>query len=187
MVRTPVDERVERLTVRPDRGRAEDAVRAAVEFGRGERRDRTALGGRSPGRLDVVDRERDVVDAVAVGADVLGDLAVRGERRGQHEPDPVLDHDVGRPVADLGLETAEGDRREAPQRPVVGGRLPRVADPELDVVDPLQRQEVARLGIGVAVDPRPSLVRRSARSGTGGRVGHRKSLLATVRDCGRPV
>ena len=123
--------------------------------------------------VDVVDRERDVVDAVAVGPDVLGDLAVRGQRRREHEADVVLDHDVAGPVADLGLETAEGDRREAPQRPVVGRRLAGVADPELDVVDALERQEVGRLGVGVRVDPGAGLVGGALRDG----LRHRGSPL----------
>ena len=96
-------------------------------------------------------------------ADVLGDLAVGRQRRGEHEPDVVLDHDVARPVADLRLEAAEGDRREAPQGAVVGGRLAGVADPELDVVDALERQEVGRLGVGVRVDPGAGLVGGAAR------------------------
>ena len=110
VVVAPVDERVEDLAVGPDRGRAQDAVLAAVELGRRPGRDRAAGRRLAPGRLDVVDRERDVVDAVAVRADVLGDLAVGRQRRREHEPDVVLDHDVARPVADLGLEAAEGDR-----------------------------------------------------------------------------
>ena len=92
------------LAVGVDRGPAQRPVLAAVELGRGERRDRAAGRRLAPGRLDVVDREGDVVDAVAVGADVLGDLAVGRQRRREHEPDVVLDHDVAGPVADLGLE-----------------------------------------------------------------------------------
>ena len=133
-----------------------------------------------PGRLDVVHREGDVVDAVAVRADVLGDLAVGGQRRREHEPDVVLDHDVARPVTDLGLEATEGDRREAPQRPVVGRRLAGVADPELDVVDALERQEVGRLVVGVLVDPGARLVGGSGRDG----LRHRGSPLLAA---GRPV
>ena len=107
-------------------------------------------------------------------ADVLGDLAVRGQRRGEHEADVVLDHDVAGPVADLRLEPAEGDRGEAPQRAVVGGRLAGVADPELDVVDALEGQEVGRLGVGVRVDPGAGLV-----GGTPGqRLGHGTSPLS---------
>ena len=109
-------------------------------------------------------------------ADVLGDLAVGGQRRGEHEPDVVLDHHVAGPVADLGLEAAERDRREAPQGAVVGGRLAGVADPELDVVDALERQEVGGLGVGVRVDPGARLVGGAARDG----LGHRSSPLLSA-------
>ena len=97
-----------------------------------------------------MDRERDVADAVAVRADVLGDLAVGGERRGEHDPDVVLLHHVARAVADARLEAGEGDRGEAPERAEVGRRLAGVADPELDVVDAVERQEVLGLGERVA-------------------------------------
>ena len=139
---------------------------AAVELGRGQGGDRAARRRLAPGRLDVVDREGDVVDAVAVRADVLGDLAVGRQRRGEHEPDVVLDHDVAGAVANLRLEPAERDRREAPQCPVVGGSLAGVADPELDVVDALERQEVFGLGVGVRVDPGAGLVGRATPIGS---------------------
>ena len=92
------------------------------------RRSRTAPARRPPRAVVVsrqadstsATRERDVMDAVAMRPDVLGDLAVRGQRRREHEADAVLDHDVARPVADLRLEAAEGDRGEAPQGAVVG-------------------------------------------------------------------
>ena len=144
VVVAPVDERVQRLAVGPDRSPAQDAVLATVELHGLQRRDRPAGRRLAPGRFDVGHGERDVVDAVAVRPDVLGDLAVRGQRRREHEPDPVLDHDVARPVADLRLEAAEGDRREPPQGAVVGGGLAGVADPELDVVDAVERQEIGR-------------------------------------------
>ena len=118
-------------------------------------------------------------------ADVLGDLAVGRQRRGEHEPDVVLDHDVARPVADLGLEAAERDRREAPQRAVVGRGLAGVADPELDVVDALERQEVGGLGVGVRVDPGAGLVGgaagdRSASSRVSPAVAGRRSASRTA-------
>ena len=181
VVVAPVDERVERLAVGPDRRPAEHR-RPRRRRARSARAPRPRRGRRlAPGRLDVGDRERDVVDAVAVRADVLGDLAVRGQRRGEHEPDVVLDHDVARPVADLRLEPAEGDRREAPQRAVVGRRLAGVADPELDVVDAVERQEVGRLGVGVRIDPGARLVGGPA----GQRLGHRASPLRAGRPRGR--
>ena len=70
----------------------------------------------------------------------------------------MLLHHVARAVADAGLEARERDRGEAPQRPEVGGRLAGVADPELDVVDAVERQEVLRLGEGVLVEVRAGLV-----------------------------
>jgi hypothetical protein len=179
-VRAAIHERVERLAVGPDRGPAQDAVLATVELGRFERGCRAAGRGLAPRRFDVVDREGDVVDPVAVLADVLGDLPVGRERRGEHEPDVVLDQDVAGAIADLRLESAERDRREAPQRPVVGAGLARVADPELDVVDALERQEVLGLGVRVAVDPGAGLVCGTLGEG----LGHRFDL--PVRAAVRP-
>ena len=101
--------------------------------------------------------------AVAVLVDVLGDLAVGRQRGGEDEADVVLLHHVRGAVADLGLQAGERGRREAPQRAVVVRRLARIADPELDVVDALQRQEVLGLGVGVLVDVRAGLVERALR------------------------
>ena len=115
-------------------------------------------GGLAPCRGYVGNRERDVADPVTVLAHVLGDLPVRSERCGQHDPDVVLLHDVAGPIADPGLEAAEGDRREAPQGTEVGGCLAGVADPELDVVDAVEGQEVLGLVERAAVDPRAGLV-----------------------------
>ena len=118
---------------------------------------------------DVVDGERDVMDAVAVLADVLRDLAVGRQRRRDHERDVVAPHHVAGPIPDAGLQAGERDRREAPQRAVVRRRLAGIADPELDVVDALERQEVLRLGVGVLVRAgrRPGWRRRA-----GNGVGH---------------
>ena len=104
--------------------------------------------------------------------DVLGDLAVGAQRAGDDDGDVVLAHHVADPVADAGLEARVGDRREAPQGAVVVGGLLGVADPELDVVDAVERQEVLRLRVGVLVDVGAGLVggalvavsRRSCRS-----------------------
>ena len=165
VVVAPVDERVQDLAVRPDRGLPERAVLAAIELGRDKRRDGAARGRLAPGQFDVADGEGDVVHPVAVFAHVLGDLAVGSQGRREHDPDVVLDHDVAGPVADLRLEPAERDRGEAPQGPVIGRRLARVADPELDVVDAVERQEVGGLGVGVRVDPGAGLVGRASRDG----------------------
>ncbi len=163
----PVDERVEGLAVGPDRGPAQDPVLAAVELGGLHRGLRATGRGLAPGRLDVGDGEGDVMYAVAMLADVLGDLAVRRERRGEHEADPVLDHHVAGPVADLRLEPAERHGREAPQRAVVVRCLAGVADPELDVVDAIDRQEVGGLRVRVGIDAGTRLVGGPARQGLG--------------------
>ena len=110
-------------------------------------------------------------------ADVLGDLSVRCQRRGQHDPDVVLLHDVAGAVPDARLQPRERDRREAPQRPEVRGSLARVADPELDVVDAVEREEVLRLGERVLVEMGARLVggRRASDprvGGVGRGVGH---------------
>ena len=109
------------------------------------------------------------MDAVAVAVDVLGDLPIGGEWRGEHQRDVVAPHDVRGAVADAGLQSRVGDGREAPERAVVGDRLASVADPELDVVDALERQEVLRLSEGILVDVGAGLVRGAA----GDRLGHR--------------
>ena len=160
MVVVAIDERVDDVAVGPHGRFAQDAVLAAVDLGRLEHGHGAARGRLAPGRLDVVHRERDVLHAVAVMVHVLGDLAVGRQWRGEHEPDVVLLDHVRGAVADLRLEAGERGRREAPQRAVVRGRLARVAHPELDVVDALERQEVLRLGVGVLVDLRAGLVER---------------------------
>ena len=169
VVVSPVDERVERLAIRPDRRLAQHTVLAAVDLGRLQRRDGTAGGRLAPRRPHVGDTERDVVDTIAVLADMLGDLALGGQGCREHEANVVLDHDVARPIADLRFEAAERHRGEAPQRPVVGRCLAGIAHPELDMIDAVERKEVAGLGVGVRIDPGAGLVGRASRE----RLGHR--------------
>ena len=56
-------------------------------------------------------------------------------------------------LLDLGLEPAERDRGEAPQRAVIRSGLAGVAHPELDVVDAVEWQEVGGLLVSSRVDP----------------------------------
>ena len=177
VVVAPVDERVADLAVRADRAPAQDAVLAAVELDGLDRRRRAAGRRLAPGRGGVVDAERDVLDAVAVLVDVLGDLAVRAQRAGHDERDVVLAHDVADAIADARLEARVGDRREAPQRAEVVRRLLGVADPELDVVDAVQGQEVLGLLVGVLVEVRAGLVGGAA----GDRLGHVNGLRSSAR------
>jgi hypothetical protein len=184
-VRAAIHERVKRLPVRSDRRLAQHAVLAAVELGRRQGRGRSTRGRLAPGRFDVIHRERDVVDAVAVLADVLGDLAVGRQRRREDEPDVVLDHDVARPIAHLRLQATERDRREPPQRPVVGARLASVANPEFDVINALERQEVLRLGVGILVDPGAGLVGGTLGEGLGHRATSRAGCAGLRAGPGR--
>jgi hypothetical protein len=117
--------------------------------------------------VDVGDREGDDLHAVAVLALVDGDRRVRVQRAGEHEADAALLEDVRDAVARAGLEAGVGDLAEAEGVDVVVGRLERVADVQLDVVDPVQRHEVL---LGAAVD-----------GGGGGRLlGHGSSPRALV-------
>ena len=185
MVVAAVDEAVADVAVRPDGAPAQDAVLAAVELDGLHRRSGAAGRRLAPRRRRVLDRERDVPDAVPVGADVLGDLAVGGQRRREHDPDVVLLHDVARAVPDAGLEAREGDRREAPQRAEVGRGLAGVAHPELDVVDAVERQEVLGLGERVLVDVGSRLVGdgRAHRARLAGREA--VSVMGALRVCRR--
>ena len=131
----------------------------------------------SQARGHVIDGERDVVHPVPVLRHVLRDLAVGRERRGEHEADVVLDHHEAGPIAHAGLEPGVRHRREAPQRAVVVRGLLGVADPELDVVDAVERQEVLRLVGGVGIDDRAGLVGRAA----GDRIGHGRLTLPQDR------
>src|SRR6185436_7152925 len=56
--------------------------------------------------------------------------------------DPALLEDVRDAVARAGLEPGVGDLAEAERVDVVEGRLERIADVELDVVDAVERHEV---------------------------------------------
>src|SRR2546426_1022583 len=108
---------------------------------------------------------------IAVLVHVLGDLAVGTERSGEDEADVVLDQDVAGAVPHAGLQARVGDRDEAPQGPIVRGGLLGVGDPEFDVVDALEREEVLRLGGGIGVYDGTRLVGGTACDG----LSHRAS------------
>jgi hypothetical protein len=91
--------------------------------------------------------QRDVAHAVAVAAVVVADLVAGHERAGEDEPDAALLEHVGDAVADTGLQARVGDLGEAERVDVEEGGLGRVARPQLDVVDAVERHEVpARAG-----------------------------------------
>ena len=158
VVVVPLDEAVADLAIREDRGAAENPVLATVEIDRLDGRAGAPLRGLGKRRARVVDEERDVLDAVAVAMDVLGDLGVGRQGAGQDERDVVAPHHVARAIANTRLKPGIGDRREAPQGSEVVGGLARVTDPELDVVNALERQEVLCFLVGVLVEVRAGLV-----------------------------
>ena len=93
--------------------------------------------------LDVVARQCNCFDAVAVKGAVAIDLAVGRVGAGEHETGGALCHYVARPLAVAGLQAALGDRLEAERLVVKVGRLLGVADVELNVVVALDGQEIS--------------------------------------------
>ncbi|MNY22783.1 hypothetical protein D3C86_1564220 [compost metagenome] len=87
------------------------------------------------GEAGVVDDDGDVLDAVPVRLDVLGDRMIGGEGRGQDEADLALLEHVARAIALARLGAGIGDRVEAEGLLVEVGGLLGVADVEFDVVD----------------------------------------------------
>ena len=139
----PIDEGVDHLAISVDRRSPEHAL-VAGGFGRLQGRDGTTGRRLSPGGRGVVHRKGDVMHAVAVFPDVVGHLTVGGDRGGEDEPNVVLDQHIAGSVANPGLQSGIRDRGEPPQRAEVLRRLFRVPDPELDVVDALEGQEISR-------------------------------------------
>ena len=79
-------------------------------------------------------------DAVAVETQVVGHLALRLQRRGEHEAHLALLEDVARPIADARLRPRIRDDVEAERLAVVVRGLARVADPQLHVVGALEHR-----------------------------------------------
>ena len=101
---------------------------------------RLAHAARAPtrGRLErcggIVHAQRDRLHPVAVLAHVLGDVALRSHRRGEHQADLALLQHVRRSIAHTRLRTGIRDDVEAERVAVVVRGLSRVAHIQLDVV-----------------------------------------------------
>ena len=89
---------------------------------------------RPVGDVDVVDRQGQVVDAVAVLPDVGRDGGVGGEGGRHHEPDAALLEDVRRPVGPARLRTGVGGDPEPEGGREEAGHGPGVSHPQLDGV-----------------------------------------------------
>ena len=106
---------------------------------------RAALGRLAIGGFGVIHPQRDVVHAVAVPLDMLGDGVdgiVRLERRGQHEANLILLDDIRRAPALPGLRSAVRHQLHAERRAIVIRRLPGIADVELDVIGSVERKKI---------------------------------------------
>ena len=136
-----LDERVQRLAVGGDRAHADGAVLVGL-LPRLAHAGGAALDGGVVGVGGVGHGQGDHSRAVAVGGVVLGDLVAGRQRAGEDEADAALLQDVRRAVAQPGLEAGVGDLPEAERAGVEVRGLPGVADPQLDVVDAVERHEV---------------------------------------------
>ena len=123
-------------------GGAADAAEVVADVVRLDGRLGAAAHGLVEGEVGVVDEERDVDDAVAVSADVLGGGMVVAQRRGDDEADLPLPQHVRGGVAVAGLEAGVGELRKAEGLAVEKSGLLGVARPQLDVVDPLEPEGV---------------------------------------------
>ena len=139
-------QRVDRVPVGRDRRMTDGAVlvRPVRRLADGLRAPRHRFG---EGRVGVVHVEADVAHAVAVEADVIVDRIVRPVGGGQDDAGLALLEGVGRRVAPARFEARVRELREPEGLPVVVGRLPGVAHPELDVMDALQPQRIVSHGL----------------------------------------
>ncbi len=103
---------------------------------------RASLGGLSPCLLGIVHPQRDVANAVAVQADVLGDLVVRPQRGGEHKANLALLQDVRGAVALARLGARVGHQAEAHGHAIKVGGLARVADIKLNVIGAVQLKNI---------------------------------------------
>ena len=129
------------VAVGRDRGQLDDAV---LVFDPRRLADcpGASLNRLSVGLRRVRDHERDVLHPVAVAGVVPGDLVILAERGREDKPDLALLEDIGGAVADAGLRPCVG-RPGEPEGVLVEVRgLLRVADPQLDVIPPVERHEI---------------------------------------------
>jgi len=116
------------------------------------------------GCVHVVYPQGDVSHAVAVTGNVLGDGAVGSQPGGEDEGRVPLGEGVAGPVPDACFGASVGEELEAEGLLVEVGGLVGVADPELNVVDGPDRQEVLHSWLrswsqtnGHGTPPRPLL------------------------------
>src|SRR5512133_782750 len=136
-----VDEGVDHVAVGPDRGQL-DAAEVVLEPVR--------LGDPARAALDCLaicvsgarHLQPDALRRVPVAAGVLRDLAVVAEATRHEQADVALLEHVGGAVTDAGLRPCVGGAREGEGVLVEVRRLLGIADPQLDVIPPVERHEV---------------------------------------------
>ncbi len=104
--------------------------------------DGATRGGFIPGLARIVDPEGNHAHRVSVQVNVLGDGMVAAQRRGQHEANLALLHNVRGAIALAGFRSCVSDQPHAEGGAVKIRRLARVAHVELHVVSPFQGQKI---------------------------------------------
>jgi hypothetical protein len=94
-----------------------------------------ASQGRVEGPVGIIDQERNVVDAVAVLANVLAGGVIGVHRSGEQEIRLALAHDIGSKLALARFQASISHLRESEALAVEIRCLPRIAYPKLDVMD----------------------------------------------------
>ena len=144
VVAAAVDEGVDGLAVRRDGGDPDGAVLVGDVLGLADDAG-AGLAGLGDALVDVGHLERDVDDAVAVAAVVVGQRAVGVDRAVDDELDRAGPQHEGLVVAVAVLRAGVGDELHAPRGLVVVRGLGRVADHEDDRVPAGDREDVAVL------------------------------------------
>ncbi len=101
------------------------------------------LNGLTVGVGGIRNLQGDVLRRVAMLGGEAADVAVGTNSAREHEPDLALLEHVGGPIPDTRLGAGVRDPLEAEGVLVPVGRLLGVADPQLEVVPPVQGHEVA--------------------------------------------
>ncbi len=94
---------------------------------------------------DVGHLERNDGHAISVLRRESRDRMVSAQPRREHEPDVPLLHDVRRDITTACFETPVRRIQKPEAVRIKGGRLPRIADVELEVVDTLDGTEILHI------------------------------------------
>ncbi len=138
----PVQEGMRRVSIGMDLRQIDGAI-LVLDGSRGRRGLCSARHGRLESRRNIVNFQRNRLNAVAVTYQPVrfGVISIQG--RGQHEGDLPLAQNVARLVLHSGFQSTVGNHLEAKRMSVEIRRLPRIADEHPNVVDTLQCHGIA--------------------------------------------